>query len=146
MRSFTYAGAPSRVVFGAGAVAGLAAEVDRLGAKRALVLSTPGRNASVRAAVAGLGERLVGIYDKALMHVPVELAPQPMPKHPGGAKDEGPHRGLLVASDSYKLTTRGRIADRSASCRTSVRLRSAAESTRTSSCIPRTSASPISSG
>jgi maleylacetate reductase len=74
VRSFTYAGAPSRVVFGAGAVAGLAAEVDRLGAKRALVLSTPGRNASVRAAVAGLGERLVGIYDKALMHVPVELA------------------------------------------------------------------------
>ena len=74
MRSFTYAGAPSRVVFGAGAVAGLGAEVDRLGAKRALVLSTPGRRASVRAAVAGLAERLAGIYDKALMHVPVELA------------------------------------------------------------------------
>ena len=74
MRSFTYAGAPSRVVFGAGAVAGLAAEVDRLGAKRALVLSTPGRSASVRASVAGLGARLAGIYDKALMHVPVEVA------------------------------------------------------------------------
>ena len=74
MRSFTYAGAPSRVVFGAGAVAGLAAEVDRLGAKRVLVLSTPGRSSSVRAAAAGLGERLAGIYDKALMHVPVELA------------------------------------------------------------------------
>ena len=62
------------MVFGAGAAAGLAAEVDRLGAKRALVLSTPGRSASVRAAVAGLGERLAGVYDKALMHVPVELA------------------------------------------------------------------------
>ena len=74
MRRFTYAGAPSRVVFGAGAVGGLAAEVDRLGAKRALVLSTPGRSASVRSAAAGLGERLAGIYDKALMHVPVELA------------------------------------------------------------------------
>jgi len=74
MRSFTYAGAPSRIVFGAGAVAGLAAEVDRLGAKRALVLSTPGRSASVRASVAGLGARLAGIYDKALMHVPVEVA------------------------------------------------------------------------
>jgi len=74
MRSFTYAGAPSRIVFGAGAVSGLAAEVDRLGAKRALVLSTPGRSASVRVSVAGLGERFAGIYDKALMHVPVEVA------------------------------------------------------------------------
>ena len=61
-------------MFGAGAAAGLPAEVDRLGAKRALVLTTPGRSASVRAAVAGLGERLAGIYDKALMHVPVEVA------------------------------------------------------------------------
>jgi maleylacetate reductase len=74
MRSFIYAGAPSRIVFGAGAVSGLAAEVDRLGAKRALVLTTPGRSASVRTSVAGLGERLAGIYDKALMHVPVEVA------------------------------------------------------------------------
>ena len=74
VRSFTYAGAPSRVVFGAGAVAGLAAEVDRLGAKRALVLSTPGRGASVRASVASLGKRLAGIYDRALMHVPLEVA------------------------------------------------------------------------
>ena len=75
MRSFTYAGAPSRIVFGAGAASGLAAEVDRLGTKRALVLTTPGRSTSVRASVAaGLGERLAGIYDKALMHVPVEVA------------------------------------------------------------------------
>jgi maleylacetate reductase len=74
VRSFTYAGAPSRIVFGAGAVSGLAAEVDRLGTKRALVLTTPGRSTSVRATVAGLGERLAGIYDKALMHVPVEVA------------------------------------------------------------------------
>ena len=75
MRAFTYAGAPSRVVFGAGKVAALAAEVDRLGARRALVLSTPGRSEHVRALVAaGLGERLAGIYDQALMHVPVEVA------------------------------------------------------------------------
>jgi maleylacetate reductase len=74
VRAFVYAGSPARIVFGAGAAAGLPAEVDRLGAKRALVLTTPGRSASVRAAVAGLGERLAGIYDKALMHVPVEVA------------------------------------------------------------------------
>jgi maleylacetate reductase len=74
MRQFTFPGASPRVVFGAGAVSGLAAEVERLGAKRALVLATPGRSASVRASVAGLGERLAGIYDRALMHVPVEVA------------------------------------------------------------------------
>ena len=74
MREFTYAGSSPRVVFGAGSVAKLGAEVDRLGAKRALVLSTPGRGSSVRSAAAGLGERLAGVYDQALMHVPVELA------------------------------------------------------------------------
>ena len=74
MRAFTYAGAPTRVVFGTGAVGSLSAEIDRLGAKRVLALATPGRGASVRASVASLGERLAGIYDKALMHVPVEVA------------------------------------------------------------------------
>ena len=71
---FTYAGTSPRVVFGAGAVARLAEEIDRLGAKRALLLVTPGRSASVRTLLAGLGERLAGIYDRAAMHVPVEIA------------------------------------------------------------------------
>ena len=74
MRQFTYAGASPRVVFGAGAVARLAEEIDRLGAKRALLLVTPGRSANVRARLTGLGERLVGTYDNAVMHVPVEIA------------------------------------------------------------------------
>jgi maleylacetate reductase len=74
MRQFTYAGTSPRVVFGAGAVARLAEEIDRLGAKRALLLVTPGRSASVRTLLASLGERLAGIYDRATMHVPVEIA------------------------------------------------------------------------
>ena len=61
-------------MFGAGAVARLADEIDRLGAKRALLLVTPGRSASVRLIAARLGERLAGIYDNAVMHVPVEIA------------------------------------------------------------------------
>lgn len=71
---FTYAGTSPRVVFGAGAGARLAEEIDRLSAKRALLLVTPGRSASVRARLAGLGERLAGVYDQAAMHVPVEIA------------------------------------------------------------------------
>ena len=74
MRSFAYVAFASRVVFGAGAVAQLPAELDALGAKRALVLSTPGRGSSVRRIAGTLGERFAGIYDKAVMHVPVEVA------------------------------------------------------------------------
>ena len=63
-----------RVLFGAGSIAQLAAEVEKLGAKRVLVLSTPGRSGSVRKVAQSLGARLAGIYAKAAMHVPVEVA------------------------------------------------------------------------
>lgn len=74
MRTFTYTGLPMRVVFGAGSIAGLAGEIDRLGAKRALLLSTRGRGDTVRKVAESLGTRLAGIYDGAVMHVPVEVA------------------------------------------------------------------------
>ena len=74
MKPFTYTGLPMRVLFGAGSIGQLAGELDKLGVKRALVLSTPGRGDSVRKAASGLGARLAGVYDKALMHVPVETA------------------------------------------------------------------------
>lgn len=63
-----------RVVFGAGSVARLPAEVERLGARRALVLSTPGRSENVAEVAKSLGPKLAGIYAKAVMHVPVEVA------------------------------------------------------------------------
>jgi alcohol dehydrogenase class IV len=74
MKAFTYVSLPSRVVFGAGTAAQLPAEVERLGAKRALVLSTPGRSADVKRIASCLGGRYAGLYDKAVMHVPVEVA------------------------------------------------------------------------
>src|SRR5690349_21699150 len=45
MLSFTYEQLPARVVFGAGALSRLPEELDRLGARRALVLSTPEQRA-----------------------------------------------------------------------------------------------------
>ena len=48
MKAFTYVGLPARVVFGVGALAQLPAELDRLGAKRALLLSTPEQSDAVR--------------------------------------------------------------------------------------------------
>jgi len=74
MKSFTYVGLPARVVFGVGSLAQLPAELDRLGAKRALLLSTPEQADAVRKVASSLGARAAGVYDKAAMHVPLEIA------------------------------------------------------------------------
>ena len=74
MRSFVYNGQPGRVVFGAGALAKLGAEIEAMGAKRALVLSTPEQRASAERIAALLGARAAGIFDRAVMHVPIETA------------------------------------------------------------------------
>lgn len=74
MRAFVYNGQPSRVVFGRGALEKLGAEIERLGAKRALVLSTPEQRAAAEDVSKRLGARSAGVYDKAVMHVPIETA------------------------------------------------------------------------
>lgn len=74
MRSFVYNGQPARVVFGPGALARLGAEIEALGAKRALVLSTPEQRASAEHVAALLGDKAAGIFDRAVMHVPIETA------------------------------------------------------------------------
>jgi alcohol dehydrogenase class IV len=72
LNSFVYTGLPSRVLFGAGSVKQLGAELDRLGAKRALLLCTPGRAESVQAIAAGLP--IAGVFDRVVMHTPLALA------------------------------------------------------------------------
>jgi len=74
MSPFVFNGLPYRVVFGAGSLDKLGDELTRLGAKRALVLSTPEQKADALAIAARLGERCVGIFDRAIMHVPIEVA------------------------------------------------------------------------
>jgi maleylacetate reductase len=74
MLEFSYEMLPGRVVFGAGSRDRLAAEVAGLGAKRALVLSTPGKRALAEEAAGRLGTLAAEIYDKAVMHVPIEVA------------------------------------------------------------------------
>jgi alcohol dehydrogenase class IV len=74
MKAFTYQAAPTRVVFGAGALRSLAEEIDRLGARRALVLSTPEQAASADHVARLLGDRAAGIFARAAMHVPIETA------------------------------------------------------------------------
>jgi len=74
MRDFVHVSHPQRVVFGAGALAHLAREIELLGARRALVLSTPGQRAQAERVADMLGARAAGIFDRAVMHVPIETA------------------------------------------------------------------------
>ncbi|WP_029048660.1 MULTISPECIES: hypothetical protein [unclassified Cupriavidus] len=72
MESFVYQSAPSRVVFGEDALQHLPEEVARLGAHRALVLTTPEQRA--------LGERLAGLLVNQALGIPASLAPIGMPE------------------------------------------------------------------
>jgi len=74
MRSFAYNQLPGRVVFGVGALAELAREIERLGAKRALVLATPEQRAQAEDVARRLGDRCAGVFPRAVMHVPIETA------------------------------------------------------------------------
>jgi maleylacetate reductase len=72
MKAFSYNALPGRVVFGVGALEKLAEEIERLGAKRALVLSTPQQRAQAEDIAQRLGARAAGVYDQAVMHTPIE--------------------------------------------------------------------------
>lgn len=74
MKAFVYSGQPSRVVFGPGSLAHLEREIDLLGAKRALVLSTPEQVDQAQMVAGRLGGRAAGIFARAVMHVPIETA------------------------------------------------------------------------
>lgn len=74
MNSFIYQGLPVRVVFGAGKLQALGEEIERLGARRALILTTPEQRHLGERVAAILGERAAGIYPQAVMHVPIEVA------------------------------------------------------------------------
>lgn len=74
MHPFVFQARIPRVVFGAGALGHLVREIDLLGARRALVLSTPEQRPAAEDVATRLGDRCVGIFDRAVMHVPIETA------------------------------------------------------------------------
>jgi alcohol dehydrogenase class IV/protocatechuate 3,4-dioxygenase beta subunit len=76
MRTFVYSANRSRIVFGHGTVATVAAEVERLGGTKALVLAGPKGGASARAVVDALGPLVAARFDGAAMHTPVEVTEQ----------------------------------------------------------------------
>ena len=74
MLEFVYEALPGRVVFGPGSLDRLPDEVARLGATRALLVSTRGHCHLAEDAAERLGARAAGIWDQARMHVPIENA------------------------------------------------------------------------
>lgn len=74
MKNFVYTAQPARIVFGLGALSQLPKELDALGVKKALVLSTPEQRASAQMVADLLGARAAGVFDRAVMHVPIETA------------------------------------------------------------------------
>lgn len=71
---FTYQALPMRVEFGAGSIGNLPREIDALGLRRVLVLSTPGQHDLAQRVEYSLGDRAVGVHARARMHVPIEVA------------------------------------------------------------------------
>jgi alcohol dehydrogenase class IV len=74
MQSFNFTSLPSRVIFGQGSLAQVKKEIESLGAKRALILCTPEQRALAEHVSTLLGECAVGLFDRAVMHVPIETA------------------------------------------------------------------------
>jgi alcohol dehydrogenase class IV len=72
--TFAYTSNAQRVLFGAGSLQRLEQEIVRMGARRALVLSTPGQSDDAERIAALLGSRAAGVFAGAVMHVPLEVA------------------------------------------------------------------------
>ncbi|MEU6375801.1 maleylacetate reductase and hydroxyquinol 1,2-dioxygenase domain-containing protein [Streptomyces sp. NPDC046909] len=73
MSSFSYTAHPARIVFGTGTLDQVSEEVERLGRRRVLVLAGPHRADVTERVEKVLGPLLVGRFDGAAMHTPVDV-------------------------------------------------------------------------
>lgn len=71
MDQFTYDPNPGRVIFGLGESGNLAAEVDRLGITRAMIVTSSRRRGLAEQLGAPLGDALAAIHAEARPHVPI---------------------------------------------------------------------------
>ncbi|MBB6469150.1 alcohol dehydrogenase class IV [Aminobacter lissarensis] len=71
--TFVYTANPARVIFGSGTWGRLPDEVERLGLKRVLILSTPPQADDAQALADRLGGRCAGVFSGAVMHTPVDV-------------------------------------------------------------------------
>lgn len=108
MLSFIYQALASRVVFGAGSVEKVPEEIERLGATRVLLITTPGRSTIGADLAARLGSKAAGVFDRAAMHAPIEIVQQARAEAErvradcclaiGGGSTTGVAKGIAMAS------------------------------------------------
>ncbi|SCA56028.1 Maleylacetate reductase [Candidatus Terasakiella magnetica] len=91
MHDFIYNALPGKVVFGCGKLASVKEEVAAMNSGKALVLCTPEQRELAEQVSDLLGELSAGVYDKAVMHVPIETA------HAGGDEASRVKAGCTVA-------------------------------------------------
>ncbi len=70
MEPFVYTALPVRLVFGSGTIRQVGAELEGLGCRRALVLSTPEQAADAERLAQQLGTAAAGVFAGAAMHTP----------------------------------------------------------------------------
>ena len=105
MHAFVYDQPAIRVIFGVGVLDRLPEEVERLGARRALILATPEQRKDADEAARRLGGAAAGVYAEAVMHVPVETA--------RAAREDGQTAaGRLLCRGRRRLDDRSRQGDR----------------------------------
>ncbi|RYC76700.1 hypothetical protein BFJ63_vAg20423 [Fusarium oxysporum f. sp. narcissi] len=73
MDPFQYEANPGRVTFGRGTIRSLPSELERLGVKAPMVLSTPQQVDSAESLKDILGGQIAGIFSDAVMHTPVSV-------------------------------------------------------------------------
>jgi len=74
--NFSYKPLPWNITFGSGSVKNINSELDKLGFSKALILSTPGQTVNAEIILSLLGDKAVGLFDKAKMHVPAATVEQ----------------------------------------------------------------------
>lgn len=70
---FVFESMACRVVFGSGTLASAGAEIERMGGRRALILTTPRQVAKSKELATSLGALHAGIFSSAVMHTPVDV-------------------------------------------------------------------------
>jgi alcohol dehydrogenase class IV len=87
MMPFTYLGSPGRVVFGSGSIGHVAREIEALGCKRALILSTPFQKRDAETLADRIGPRCAGLFADATMHTPVGVTDKAMATYKAAGAD-----------------------------------------------------------
>jgi maleylacetate reductase len=87
MIDFTCTLNPARVLFGAGKLSEVAAEIKGQGGSKALILSTPFQKGDAEALSEQLGDMSAGVYANATMHTPVDVTKDAMAAYEAAGAD-----------------------------------------------------------